>query len=504
MAIPGISFTKVNGSARPIGSGTNKALVVGPANGVGTTVKDTTIYTFTNANSVAGTIGHGSAQEAAELILANAPGGYSSVDVVVSSGSISPEVTEVSAASPTIDITNDGNARSTYDFLIEVTKAGARGAAKFKYSADGGNTYSPDILVPSNGQYTFTNTGVSCSFAASTHAVGNKSRYTIKGPRMNTTDLSKCITTLSTSNDNYTLILVADENDDQVSGSALFTAMDGHLTTLANSYFKFTQAVVNVGGESKLFNRTFTETAGTHTQSDVNTAMASAAVTAGNGIMACAEKVNTYLAIPFVGYSRPRKPFSWIVAAAAHGVGKDFSENIAAEPLPRCETPSYDDFMDGTVYHDDRIVAPRTFTGEAGVFVNQSLNKYTVGGESFDLWYKVRLTNRAAEVVKTAIRPFLNRNVRVLLDGTGRINPSDAVPIEAAVNKALRAALIDPVNNQGTRGYCSGFDFTIDRETNVLSTSTLTCRTRIVPFANISQIDVTISLEDSLEVVPVS
>jgi len=502
MALPSLNITKINGSARPLQAGASKALIIGPALGGSSTVLETTIYTVSNPNSVAGTTGYGPVQECAELVLAEAPSGFSNVDIIVASGSIAASITTVSAASPAIDVTNVASARQGLDLRVTVTKAGGRGVGKFTYSLDGSQTTTSDILIPSNGQFTFTNTGVSCSFADSSHAVGNASHHAVKGPRMTITDLASCINTVSNSNVNYTSIIIADDNDDPVSGSALFTAMNTHLTTLASAQFKFTQAVVGIGGETKLFNRSFASTNGVNQTATAKSNMTSKAVTAGNGIMAVAEKVNTQLAIPYAGMGKPRRSFAYLVGAAAHAVGNDISRNIAATFLPRASFPSYDEFRDGTTYHDDRIVAPRSFPGEAGIFVNQSLNKYTTGGETFDLWYKNRLANRASEVVRTALRPYLNNNIRVLTDGTGRPDPRDLIPIESAVIKALTAAIIQPINLQGTEGYCSGFDFSISRENNVLSTSTLECQTRIVPFANISAINVTISLEDSLEVIP--
>jgi hypothetical protein len=494
MGLPYISISKVEGSARPLTAASTKALIIGPCS---SGVKETRIYTFSNTSDVVSTIGYGNAQLAADLYLSLAPPGYGSVDVVVASGS-NGTITLVSAASPTI--IPSGTAYASYDLRVEITKTGALGTGKFKYSLDGGDSYSDSILIPLAGTYTVSNTGVTLTFAAGTHTAGSISHYDIQGPMMTAAYLASCINTLSNSNTTYTNILVADDSPSAVSGAALFSAMDGHLTTLANTYYKFTQAVVNVGGETYKYNRSHALTPGSNTYTTVLSNITASASSTGNMIAAVAEKANTYVGNPTSGYTSPRLPFAFIVGAELHATGRNLSKKI--DLVRRVKTPSYDDFKNGTVYVDEKIIAPRTDNGVPGIMVNDAQVK-TAPNSTYNIWPKGRIINRAAEVVRAAVRPFLHTHVRTLTDGTGRIDPRDKAFIETAVSKQIRAALLLPTNEQGTHGYITDFSFSINGETNVLSTGQLECTTIIVPFAYLREITVDIGLSDTISVVPV-
>jgi len=494
MALPYISITKRNGNAVPAAAASSKALIIGPAS---SGVKETTLYTFGTIGDIASTIGYGNAQLCSELVMAMAPSGFGSVDVLVSSASIAGTLTEVSAASPVIAIT--GTPLASYDIRADITTAGVSGSCKFRYSLDGGNTYTENLqsTTSTSGAYVIPNTGLTMSFAAGTHAVGNLTHYYVQGPMMNTTDLASCISTLANSNTNYTTIIVADDSPAPVSCSALFSAMDTHLTTLNNTQYKPTMAVVNVGGESKLFNRTYASTTGTYTSTNVLANITGSAASTGNFIAAVAEKVNTYIAVPQPGYARPRLPFAFAVGAEIHAVGDDLSKNISQDPIRRVETPSYDEFQAGTVYHDERVIAPRTFRGESGLYVNQGVLKYNpVNAGSYNFVPKGRIANRASEIARTAIRPFLNTRVRTLTDGTGRIDPIDKLFIEASVQKQLEAVLFNVTNGAGTKGHVSAIQFSLNGENNVLSTGLLQGTILMVPFVYVTTITIDIFFTD--------
>jgi hypothetical protein len=492
MTLPYISVAKKNGSAVPVGAANSKCAVIGPSSAG---IKETELYTFANPGDVTTDIGYGNAQEAAQLMIAMAPTGFASVDVIVASASIAGTVTQISAASPTITVT--GTPYASYDIRAEIVSAGVTGSARFKYSLDGGNTYTDNLQVPLAATYAIPNTGLTFSFGAGSNAVGNATHYDVQGPMMNSTDLTNAIARLSSSNTNYTTILIADDSPAPQSCSALFTTMDGLLTTLNNTQYKPTMAVMNVGGETFKFNRSFALTPGTYRPVNVLANITGSAASEGNFIAAVAERANTYLAVPQPGYARPRKPFAWAVAGEVHGVGSDISLNISQAPVRRVETPSYDEFKNGSVYHDERIIAPRTYQGEAGISVNQGLLKYNPAtAASFNLIAKGRVANRAAEVVRTAIRPFLHSRVEVKTDGTGRISDLDKQFIESTVNKALEAALVNVTRGDGRTGHVSAINFTVNGENNLLGTGTLQGTITIVPLGYISQIEIQIFFND--------
>lgn len=488
----GINISKIESAARPVAAGSNRALVIGPCS---SGVKENTVYTFSNMKTINDTIGYGNAAIAAQLILAKAPAGFGTVDVIVASGSIAPVSSSITTASPAI--TAGGTAYASYDLRVIITVAGTAVTAKFKYSLDGGDTYSSDILC--NTTYTIPNTGITIMFAAGSHAVGNEFRTIITGPGMNATDFTNASSIIATRNSSWTTILVADDQVAPVSCSALFSPLDTVLTTLNNTQFKFTQAVLNGGGETYAKNRIVPRTNGANTYSQVLSAISASAASTGNFVAVCAEKVNISLPVPQVGYATPRLPYSFYFAARAHGVGADISRNPAQDSYSDISNPSYDEFQDGFVYTAEKVICPRTYPSETGIAMDQSHLK-SAANSTFDLWPKARVVSRASEILKTALRPYLHTRVRTLTDGSGAIDPVDKAGIETSVEKALRAALISPLNGQGFQGHITGFRFNISDSNNVLLTGTLECTLELVPFAYPNTINAVISLTDTLQV----
>lgn len=489
MSLSYIDVSLAEGNARPLVAGPTKALVIGPCSGG---QKENKLYTFSNPADMVSEIGRGPAEKAAGIILNNAPAGYKGCYVIVSSGSVA--ATYDSYTESGMSGTLSGTPTDTYDVRGEITKEGGRGVARFKYSLDGGNTYQANNLVPSDGVFTFTNSGVTLTFANATQSSSGTFSFRTNGPEMNTSDLNTCMEFFRVQNVTPTLILVANENSAPASGGiTLANQLDTNMTTLDETNGVYTQAVVYAGGEDKLFNQTY-PTSGTYGTSDVVSDSGTSSTT--NLISMCAEKVNMNLANTYGGYGRPRVPLSYAYAAAAHGVGSDISLNIAKNKLPSSATPSYDEFQYGEAYSEWKIVGPRSYPGETGPFVDESWLKTQVGS-SFDIWPKARVINEARRVTRLALRPWLHARVRVLTDGTGRIDPRDAQVIEDSVNKQLRVALITTRNGEG---HCSAVNFSVNRETNILSTNILEGQTLVVPFAYPRSINVECSFTDTIEV----
>lgn len=486
MTLPNITVNAVEGSARPIKSAASKPLIIGPASS-GTLERK--IYTFGKQGDVASTIGYGNAQIAAEIMMSKAPPGFGSVDVIAASGSVAGTITTVSAASPSIDI--GGSPNASYDVRVEVTTAGNPGSGKFKYSLDGGNTFSNPVQIPNDNIFNFSNTGISASFSGTNHPEGNKTTVDVQGPGMNTTDLANCFNTLSTSNDNYTVILVADDQRDPKQN--LFSRTDTELTTLNDSLYKFTQAVVPVGGETVRENRSPGNERGTYDTTKVIANISGSVAATGNFISPVAERASTQLGIPQTGFATPRLPLAFAYAAEAHSAGSDISLNLASNNVRGVTSISYDEEKDGQVYNSEQIVAPRTFQGEPGYYINQSHLK---SGENstFNIWPKGRITSRAREVVKSAFRPYLHSRVRTLTDGTGRIDPRDKKKIEKDIQKELDAVLINTRNGAGTNGHATSVNFSVNGENDLLATEELQGSVIIVPFAYPSTITVNIAL----------
>lgn len=488
MTLPFLSINVVEGGAGSLTSAQNRALVIGPA--TGKTPLDG-IYTFGNINKVAPELGYGPAQTATELIMSMAPTGYALVDVVVAAASDSSGAgivqEKAGGGAPDIDVT--GTPNNDYDLGIEITKAGNLGEARFRYTLDGGYSWSFDNKVPASGTFVIPNTGLSVEFEPA-QTLGNSNYSIVTANKMTAQDVSDALNYLAqNSNRSYSVILIADER--RTPDVSIFNAVNTAFDAFNSQYRLHTVGVLPIGGENKVLN------AIPNNKTAVSAASVISAYDAvnqntGNFICAVAERARITLPLPRPGYTAPALPFGYAVAGEVHGVGGDISKNPAESTVRRVDSISYDEFLDGSVYNDERIVAPRTFRGESGYFLNQG-SLFADAQSSYYLVPHGRVINRAREALYLALRPYLNSRVVIGPTG-GKIDEKEKIRIEADVNSQLADSLMSGINGAGGRGHVSAVNFTLDGDNNLLQTGELIGVCEIVAFGYPSQINVTLAL----------
>lgn len=492
MVLPNTTITVQEGSAVPLSNASNRILIIGPSSNDS---KADEVFTFGNVNNVSKTIGYGAAQVATEIVMSMAPSGYALADVVVAkasnTGAASITQSKVNDA-PDIDIT--GSAFMDYDLGVEITKAGTFGEARFRYTLDGGYSWAYENKVPLSGEFVIPRTGLTVTFEDN-QTLGNRNYSSVKSAKMTAQDVTEALEfVVSNSDRSYTYILIADENTE--ADASIFDAVNAYMDTLNNVYRLHTTSIVPVGGESKILTDIpVTRSAVPH--SAVLNVFANKAQNTGNFIAAVAEKSRVTLPIAYPGFTAPSLPFAFACAGEFHGVGRDISKNPAESIVRRVVKTSYDEFLDGEVYNEEKIIAPRTFRGEAGFFINQG-NLKCEASSTFDLIPKGRITSRAREVLYTALRKYLNTRVAVVEGGS--INPVDKANIESDVNSLLASALMSGINGAGGKGHVSGLSFTLDGENNILQTSELIGVCEIMSFAYPTSINVSLSLSNDLSV----
>jgi hypothetical protein len=77
--------------------------------------------------------------------------------------------------------------------------------------------------------------------------------------------------------------------------------------------------------------------------------------------------------------------------------------------------------------------------------------------------------------------PMLGGSVRLLEDGSGKIDERDAVRLEEPVLDALDVALMQPNNAEGTKGHVTAVDYSIDRSTDVATSEGLDTTVSMIP-----------------------
>lgn len=473
MALPVVTITRVNGTFAPVIGPPSKALVIGPASSGSVLTK----YTFGQPSSPFNTLGYGPAPTLAALLLADNGG---SCDVLVATASITGKISTGSiggsAGLPLVTI--GGAPYDTYDVRFQVVGGGALGVATFQYSLDGNQTVSPPLLA--SGSVVLTNTGLVLSFSAGGGFTGGTTAtFSTQAPQMSAADLTNAINCYTGSIVAPTVLMVANDTQSATSGSALFASLNSGLTTLNLAQIP-TVAMMPAGGTDGGTSATIA-------------AFASSAASVGNIIAVGAERGRCLLPVPFMGYSNPRLPFSYAVCSRLQGIVLSTNPaRVGDGALARWSDVTYDEFVNGQVYQDQNIQAPRTWKNFPGVFLQQSVLKSQTGS-SYVRMEQCRVFNRADQVARQALSQFINSAVRVKKDGTGYIDSRDADHIEGVVQSALTTAIMQPMTAEGNQGFASGIQFAIDRATNVLTSNTVYGVLSIIPLANIDQIQVQMS-----------
>lgn len=129
----------------------------------------------------------------------------------------------------------------------------------------------------------------------------------------------------------------------------------------------------------------------------------------------------------------------------------------------------------------------RTITGLLGFYF--TAGRMLAGPTSdFRFVQHRRIMDEACRLVRVLLLQRLNDDVKVNPD-TGFIDEVEARAIETPVNSALRTQFISP-------GHVSAMSFSLSRTDNLLTTSTITGKVRIVPLGYLRGIEVTIGFNN--------
>jgi hypothetical protein len=189
---PSQSVSIRDGQMGLVSSATALPMIVG-VTASGTT---STLYQFSDPNTLLDTLGHGPATDLALACLAIT----GAVLVLKTAGSVSASngsVTEARVGSSTGEVALSGTALRTYSGQIRIKKTGDLGEAKFDYTLDGGYTYSETLIVPSGGSYVAPGSGLTFGFTAgegpTIFETGDTFTFACTPAHYNTTDLGNAV-----------------------------------------------------------------------------------------------------------------------------------------------------------------------------------------------------------------------------------------------------------------------------------------------------------------------
>lgn len=98
-------------------------------------------------------------------------------------------------------ITIDGKPNNRFDIIVRITGRGVLNAASFKYSINGGHTYSEELTVPLSGELELPDTGMKINFVlgeAQDYELNDTYRWQTTAPRLTNEDVMKGINLIKT------------------------------------------------------------------------------------------------------------------------------------------------------------------------------------------------------------------------------------------------------------------------------------------------------------------
>lgn len=372
----------------------------------------------------------------------------------------------------TLDVAPEPN--EDYDVIIEFPAGGTIAAPgiTYKYSLDGGRTYSPVLALGTANTIILPDTGgVNVDFAAGTVVAGDILRFTATAETFNAADLTAALTALGDTSLPWEFFQVCGDLDATTLASA--TSALNTMHTAGKHHWGIGHFRMPTAGESEAtylaaWNTAFSAAA----DSDMS-------VSAGAVKMSSSVKRNV-----------PRKPPSVPVAALVASL----SEEISAAEIDQGRLPNVTlRDSNGNVevgFHDEavnpglddaRALTVRTHDGETGVYCNLP-RMLSAAGSDFDLIMKRRVMNLA----RTICDRFMRRRLQKVL----KVNPSTSFVAEAellAIETSLNALLARELK---AKPKVSDVRVVLSLDDDILVTKKLTGQLRLVPLGYPEEIEI--------------
>ncbi len=423
-----------------------------------------TVYTYSNITDLVAVHGRGPAVEATALHLAKNGGpvrfGRIAEDTAGSLGA----VTQVGGGPLISD--NSSLPYDSYEMIIVITGGGALGTATMQWSLDDGRTYSDVIVMPAGGSYTIPNSGINLTLAAGTYVVDETYSADCTEPTYTTAELATMVTAISASDDEFVAFVLCGRHATAAAAHTLAGALSTHLDTW-ESEFRYVGAMMSVGDEIEATTKT------DFTNED-------------RRIMPCYGTADRNTSVPVQGDSTPKMP---VLTEAAWKAGRELISTdlarVASGSLGGIASPSTTHGV--PISHDEYrnenmdasgFMTLRSWPRLSGYYITNGRIKSGVASD-FKYWQYVRIMNQAVTRTVEKQTAFSSASVRTL--PSGKIDPRDADAMEQVVQAAVEADLLEPFNAEGTKGHVSEVAYTIDRDNNVNSTSTLLTQIAVRP-----------------------
>lgn len=362
--------------------------------------------------------------------------------------------------------------RDAFEVIVEITREGedlASGDAAFRYSLDGGDVFSPEISMPSNGVYDIPDTGLTLTFADGegdpSFAEGDTYTFSTTAPAYSLTELSAALDVLLADPREWGFLHVVGASDATVA-AGVATKM-----AAAEAAFRYSFALLEARDIDVDEDESEDDWMSALIEDFEDFADTRVSVAAGFEELSSVVTGRVH-----------RRSSAWVAAAriAKAPISEDLGR-VASGAVPGVSDLWHDE-QSKPGLDAQRFTTLRTIIGRQGFYLTSG-RMMAPSGSDFGLVQRRRIMDRACQVARQGLLTFLNE--KILVDDAGKIQETTARAIERYVSSQLEGALV-------SEDHASAASVKIDRNNNILSTETLKAKVTVTPPGYARQIEVEI------------
>lgn len=418
-----------------------------------------TVYSFrgSDTQSVVSTLGYGPLVDATIHHLLKSGGKTVLAYKATASTAGSNSAVVAVGTSPALTLT--GAPYNQAQGVVQVVSGGVIGTSSFRYSLDGGDTYSDSIATAAT--YLIASLGVTLNFAAGTYVAGDSYTFTCTAPGMTTTNVSNALDDIIVSPRDAGFVHVVGVPTD-AAGTAALTALLQTKMEAAHLAKKYIFAI--------------------HGSAAVDKAL----------LIAAYPSIDAKFVVACAGFCEiiddrtgqiVKRPSDYAIAAriARNPISVDPARDAAdsgIDPLSGVRELVPVGSLASTGYHDEsvtpglnsaRFATLMSFLGKSGYYVTNG-STMAAAGSDFGLVQFVRVILRASQLFYAWSLDNLSQRIRKD-PTTGYIDLKVAAALEADASAYLRA---------GIGAHVDGIQVVINRSDDLSADPTLRYKIRLV------------------------
>ena len=436
---------------------------------------DTDSITFTAGTGFPGALGNNlKVVVATGVALANSiatSGGITTVTLTINTGTTTPALlntyvntTAAATLAQYISISAHTGTTPFSVFLASTALTGGVNApapATFKYSLDGGNTFSGALAIPSTGTYAVGEAGELTLTFSNTGGVGTGAFFqpndqylcAVTGPYYTTTDYTNVMAQVLASPTQFGFIHLCGRPTTAANAYTLFGFIDTQMLTAAsgNRFIRTLMempANINGSGDAAAI-AAFSNPASTSLRVGVSSGDVNFSTPDGLQLQRCC----SWAAAAATALARPGQDIAWVGAGSIADVADILRDESVLQSLDQYG-----------------FITTRTWFGKQGYFFTSAQDMGAIG-TNFQYWALGRVMDEALTATYQALLPYVNQGLLASAT-TGLIDPRQAAEINNDCNVAMYNALNLAQASAGGAD-ASGAQFTVDQSANIAATGIL-------------------------------